>query len=60
VDERYSSRGESVRSTSVRSKTQKDQRGWEGWQIRKHILPILSILLPSGSTCSSLSQFLCR
>jgi hypothetical protein len=43
----YSSRGESVRSASVRIKKARGSGRWEGQQISKHML---SIIFPSGST----------
>jgi hypothetical protein len=39
-----------VLSMSVICKRHGDQRGWEGQQIRKHILSILKTLFPKYST----------
>jgi hypothetical protein len=45
----YSSRDECVLSTSVKNKRQRDQKGWEKYQTKKHILPVMPVLFSSGS-----------
>jgi hypothetical protein len=51
------SRGESVRLRTIGRKWQGWSEGWEGQQIRKHILPMPWTLFPSGSTLSLAVSF---